>query len=322
MISCVQILNNIFNKRKIRINVDGIISRVIPPLQYKIQNLKLCSLIMIGFIVFIIKKYEYYPVTVIGKFVYSKVISSSLKIYNIPHILCKYTNRVSYYETTDGEYIPFEGVNSNFFNDETVPIIPNTEKDLLLIESHIGIKNLNVIQDKILSKFNNINGINMATMKQMIGAQPDEGYVLFIKHFFGKLYMVKTTTKCWITELIITDNTFHLQPGNILTQLHNTSVENVNADQTIEIVNDECVVNMSNSQIILKRKHSYHVENNFSITSFADNDQSSLIYGLQHPRQIKSGNVYIVHPFHIPLTWDPFLTIMIVTIAIVKYSLN
>src|SRR5688572_150980 len=94
---------------KLTINLEGQLFKILPPFDYKIKIIKLISLLMIGFMIHIIKKYPYHPITIMGNTVYCRVASSCLSRHKIPHILSKSNNRIPYYQTQDGIEIPFEG---------------------------------------------------------------------------------------------------------------------------------------------------------------------------------------------------------------------
>jgi hypothetical protein len=44
------------------------------------------------------------------------------------------------------------------------------------------------------------------------------------------------------------------------------------------------------------------------------------LYSLKIPRPFYRDSIYTLHPFHFPQTYDPFFTIILLTLSLVKSS--
>jgi len=374
-ISCIQSLLDLSRTRNIKITIDGAnvvnIFKVLSLNNYKAQLLKLCGLIMIGFFVYLIKRFPYYPVTIIGNTVYSRVVAATLRTCNIAYTLCKSNNRVTYYETADNKEIPFEGPSYQIFHhfidkEETkVPIVPNLKAEIIKLEQHTGIKNLAKIQDDILYNFEIRNGVYLANIKDIISDEtPNHAPVIFIKKFWGNMYYVMTTNEIWLTNIVITDTISPLQPTEIISTLYARVQEDKHNQYMCIQDKDKCSITESGNITTMYRENSYIVGIDLNINPISseysnhmirqnDHDSSQvgiadsenfvspswspiacnhsrifdsnkydecykecIIYSLQNPRPFIHNNITLIHPFHLPPTWDPFLSIMIITRAL------
>ena len=305
---------------KYTIGYNGKLFKLLKLEDYNTRLFQLVGLIIVGFMAHIIKKYTFHPVTVIGNTIYSRVISSCMSKYNIPHILCKSNNRLTYYIDENGNEIPFEGPNPQVFSEyhaRLIPIIPHSYDELIKLESHTQLKNLNVIQEKILADFPIKDGINVYDI-----VRDDEKIanpVIKIKRFLGNLYYVKTTNEIWLTRLIISDNVSPLQPDEIISCLYGSSKCESNNIYNIIHDNIECVIREPKVTTSLSRRSGYRICDDFTIKSeYTTDDDECIFYSLEQPRTFIKGPMSIIHPFHLPITWDPFLTIMIVTLGLIE----
>jgi hypothetical protein len=148
-VSCVQYLRNAFHKRQLQVDSNGKILRILAPLQFRAAVLELYSLVVVGLVARMIINYDYYPVTVMGNYVYSRVAAAALTMCGIPHVLCKGTGRIVHYETTEGTLVPFEGVPTACFptTSEVSPVVPHTEIDLAELTAHTQLPNLAQAQE-------------------------------------------------------------------------------------------------------------------------------------------------------------------------------
>lgn len=393
--SCYSILNNFTNKNRIKIDISGKIFQILPEDNYKIRVLKLCGLIMVGILAHMIRQFPYYPITIIGNTVYSKVIAASLISYNSNNVIaiCKSNKRISYYETDDGKELPFEGCSVNFFlnsdKSRIIPVVPNSMEDLTKLEQHTGLKDLSQIQQSILSQFKKENSadIYLANLEDLIiNDEPTSNSlrnispksvsihnpVIQIRKFWGNLYYIMTSNEVWLTRMVISDSAAPLQPHEVVSGLYGTIIPRSNPSYSIDINNNVCSITEPTMKTVLQRQNSYIVGIDFSIKSLhIEAQQSSItkgstvpfsklntgfqlakrpsvvsqpsdeaglqldqelgisqwttesvIYNLQKPRpfskQSKDNGIYLVHPFHLPPSWDPFLTIMIIARALVR----
>ena len=303
--SCVLTLRRIFHSHNIYITIDG---KVIYKYIYIVNALKVCSLIMIGMIAYIIKQYRYVPVTIIDTSMYSQLSAVILHQSKIPFIVSKYPRRRLYYEVEDKE-IAFETPNI-VCNDSITTLIPHSTEEISKLEKHTGFTNLSEIQDTILQDSIKVNNL----LESSSYADP----IVQIRNVCGKFYYIMTGNDIWITKVIISDKVSPLHCGDIVSTLCGTINSKSNDNCNIRYVDDSCIVNELDKEIILKRRDGYKVKNNLSIVSIDKslNDLESAIYNLKVPRPFNHNSVYTMHPFHLPATWDPLLSIMIVSKAL------
>lgn len=330
----IQLASRFLKSHNFVTNLDGQLFKILPPFDYKIKILKLISLMMIGFVTHIIKKYPYHPITIMGNTIYCHVTSSCLSRHNIPHILSKGNNRIPYYETEDGNEIPFEGPTRKYFLDSTsneneiVPVIPLSTEELTKLQLHTKLSNLESIQKKILDTFIIKDTVHVPTIKHLINESSDcqklAGPILNIKRFFGGLYYVTTPNEIWISKLIITDNVIPLQPGEIISGLSGIVTSQSSDKYLIEHTSQSCIIYQPDIRTKLTRHYNYQVNPDLSITSLSNHSneehqtsRESILYNLRQPRPFTCNSICTIHPFHLPSNWDPFLTIMIVCMALV-----
>ena len=319
--SCVLSLSSILQKHKLAVTPEGKFYRVLPYNRYRKHLLQMCSLIMIGFLLHLIRRFPYHHITLIGNSVYSKVSASTLLCCDIPFALCKSNNRITYYETENKKEVAFEGPSLVTFLETLnptktlIPVIPLSNEEILKLEQHTGLNNLTTIQTSILSNFTIRNGVYLADLPNIVNSvKPDHNPVVHIKKIFGNLYYVTTTNETWLTRLIITDTVIPLQPGEIISTLYANITETSSSDYNIAANGDKQIIFEPSSQTELVRQDSYIVNPDLSIKHFTYDDlKESIIYSLNPPRPFIHNSIYLIHPFYLPTTWDPFLTIMIVT---------
>jgi hypothetical protein len=293
-ISCYQRVHKFLHKKAIVIDQSGTITT---EAEYQKRTVKVAALLLLAAVGFVIQRYKYCHVTVLGSTVYSRLIAATLSKFKVSHKRCKGNNRISYYETTDGSEIPFEGPSANFFSEEldnVISFIPCSNIQLSHIAAHtrLSTAKLSSIQDNIVRKFQ--NGV---TMKELL-YYDNEMYdpILKIIPFFGKLYFVITPSGCWITNKIISDIVLPLQRDDQISGLYPDPKQD----------------------IPVKRLIGYSVQPDLQVKSLLkDEDKSCILYSLTKPRPFVRNNIYSIHPFHLPETWDPFLTIMITTLAVI-----
>lgn len=316
-ISCVNALNQYLHKHKRMVTIDGKLSKVLSSHEYKVRHVKLCGLIIVGLISYIIRRYIYHPITVMGNTVYCRVIAAALaQNSKTPFVICKGNHRMVYYETEDDKELAFEGPSYEFFSDrldQSVTLIPHLKDELEKLEQHTQLKNLASIQENILSEFKG------GFLRDFIYDVPNfKNPIIGIRRFFGNLFYITTTDEIWITSIIIGDNSYPLQPNEIVSGLYGNEIHTSQEASCILRNATNCTVTEPNRTINLTRKNTYRVEIDLSIKSLYSCDEDEcVIYSLDRPRPFLQGPIYTIHPFYFPPSWDPFLTIMMITRAIV-----
>lgn len=323
-----QTVSEFLNIRNLTIDLDGKLTKkcVSDDPNYKVKLLKLIALIIVGLTAHIVRKISYHHITVVGNTIYSRIISSCMSKCNISHVICKGSNRSLYYTTEDGTEIPFDGPNSHFFSnldDDIIPIVPHSSLELNQLELHTKLKNLNNVQNTILAQFPIVDNVRTYKTKDfMINEENMKNPIIGIKRFFGGLYYIMTNNDVWVSKFIVSDNVAPLQPMETISCLYGKCVPNDSDKYNIAIRDSiECEISEPKIKTILSRSPGYQVNSDFTIKSIrkANCDENECrIYSLEHARPFSSGTFYIIHPFHLPTTWDPFLTIMIVLYSIFK----
>lgn len=349
--NCIFFQRNLCKKYSILIDLDGRIYKILDSNVYKRNLLKLCSLIMIGFFARIIRGFPFYPVTVVGNTVYSQVVAATLARCHIKYALCKSDHRITYYETDDGQEIPFEGPSPNHFPSKVVSMIPLSTEELIQLEKHTALHNLDKIQNQILESFTRKDDVRIVNTSDIIHQQGNNDSikscnydyhspVMRIQRFAGNICYVMTYNAIWLTRLVIMDKVSPLQPGEIITGLygnitpdpadhHSINIldqvfNNRTAIQKYTIVNKQtsCTVIEGETITRFERFPLYHVLSDLTIKSIIhDKEKSheSIIYNLDNPRSFsKDAPIVLIHPFHLPPSWDPFLSIMIITRALIQ----
>jgi hypothetical protein len=292
-------------------------------------------------ILLIIKKYTYHIITINNDNIYSRVIAQCYYNHNIKFTLCKSNNRNIYYNVDNNLEIPFHNANfnNNFTNNNfhnSIKIIPNSKSDIKRLESHTNLSNLEQIQNYILNKYNSqINISNIAYNKSA-----DNNQIISVKKFFGGLYYITTNTNIWISKYVLNDDPLPLTCSDIvmaITSTINPNIEpvinpniepviNPNIDNLL-ITQNSCTIFEKNNIITLDNSSHYIVNNDLSINYINDLSQKlskdlsktyeSQIYHLKNPRNFMNNGNYMIHPFHVPFTWDTYLSLMIIGLGII-----
>lgn len=321
--------NNIF------LDINGKFYKILEPLNFKTKMLKIISLILIGFIASIIKRITFYPITIIGNTVYSRVAASYIKRRGKKYAICKTNNRIYYYNTKDNEEIAFEGERTKSFiedNIKTTVIIPHTDKELLQLQKHTKIQNLSEIQDKVLNYFEKDDNIYFQKFENIVHDEKDaKNPIIFVKKLCKNLYYIRSINEVWITKLIIGDSVSPLNINDTILCL-SKSIYNLDNENRNTLYKDNCVtINDFNKTYFLTKYSGYLVNNDLSLSSF-DNDEENdnneenelvhdketIIYSLNKPRSFIKNNIINIHPFHFNQTFDPFLTVMILTESLIE----
>lgn len=242
--------------------------------------------------------------------------------------------------------------------DKVFPLIPLSTKELQHLTNHTKFRGLEYIQAKILESFPRKDNVHLTYIKDLVhDGSEAKNPVIEIRKFCGNLYYIITTNEVWLTRLLITDNVLPLQPGDIIYSVCSTSKQETHDVYSIDHMNNSCIICSPVLKTSLYYRQLYHVasdlsihkmginassnnhimditnENQIATTTHTTNHQElqeeSILYGLKNTRPfhpIRYGftykgigqNIFILHPFHFPKTWDPFLTIMILTLALLN----
>lgn len=307
--SCVATIKRIVINRGIKVTIDGRIWKILPYIEYRKKLFQICSLILLTLIVYVLKKIPYVPITVTGNTIYAHVIASTLRLFEIKHKVCKSNNRIHYYETTDNKEIPFEGVRPGFFPNQEITIVPLNNAELKELQKHTKYRNLKKIQNNILAKFSNNNGLYST---KMLMNTDDKEYPIVYMRKIGKLYYVETSNNNWITSMILTDDVLPLKPGEMISCICSEITKKSSEQCGVKREDKKCIVTGITIETILFREIRYKVRKDFTIKCInSDHEDESVSYSVSPPRMF-SGNI---HPFHLPESWDPLLSVMIVTCA-------
>ena len=284
-------------------------------------------------ILIIIKKYTYHIITINNDNIYSRVIAQCYYNHNIKFTLCKSNNRNIYYNVDNNLEIPFHNANfnNNFTNnnfDDSIKIIPNSKSDIKRLESHTNLSNLEQIQNYILNKYNSqINISNIAYNKSA-----DNNQIISVKKFFGGLYYITTNTNIWISKYVLNDDPLPLTCSDIVMAITSTIEPNIEPlinpnINNLLIKQNSCTIFEKNNIITLDNSSHYIVNNDLSINYINDLSQKlskdlsktyeSQIYHLKNPRNFMNNGNYMIHPFHVPFTWDTYLSLMIIGLGII-----
>ena len=321
--SSTNILGSILRNRGIVINQDGICFKVGYVTEYRIKIMKLIVLMVSAIISHIIKGIPYHHVTILGSGVYSEVVSNCLTKHNVSYIVCRRIGKKSYYEIDNGIEIPFEGTSPYYFDFIESPIIPHTNEELLELENHTGLSGLDQIQDEILEKFSAQDGVHIFTQNIINqwgnNIQIRSGSPIHIAKFTENLYFVMIDGHIWLSHTIISEQASELQRGDHISCLYGDIIQECGTEYNIVRTPESCIVYDPYNMTTITRRVNYRVENNLSIHMInSNNENEAIIYSLENPREFRSKSMYMIHPFHLPCTYDPFLTIMIITLALTR----
>jgi len=314
----------LLHSKNLSIDIHGTIFSLVP---HSFNTIKLMTLIIIAFMSYIIKQFTYYPITVIGNTIYSHVISSSLSRFHIPYIFSRSSNRTPYYITKDLREIPFEGLTyHHFLNNTLYPLIPHSPNELLSLSTHTNLPHLDILQDTILSSFPSLNSLPISSLDHFVSSSIRENVnpIISIKRFCNNMYYIITTKEIWLTRLIFTDSVTPLESNDIISGLHAT-ISSSSKNSIYSIVRSLDTITISDPEIttVMSRDLLFNVDSNREIIPLnSEHSYECFIYNLKIPRNYIQNTFYVIHPFHFPQTWDPFLTIMLLTLATVYKNIR
>jgi hypothetical protein len=272
-------LIHFLNQQNLMINDDGIIK-----MNHQYHYLFLsCLYLMICMMISL--KSQIYTICLYSTSIYSKFAEHILKLNDVFYInLTKPYLTTQCYETSQNELVCITPQADDFAN-TVVDLIPLSHDELKALEKHTGLTNLASVQDKILNLCPAINA------HQIINDH-NHHYINYDLTKNKNCIDVVTTNKTYKTNLILTDYTTDLKPGDILNLSYYSHI-----DERIFIEN-KYIVNKQYKLEVLSEE----VKNNIDILPF---------YSLETPRP-----QLVFHPYHLPKTADFMMSIMIVTQAI------
>jgi hypothetical protein len=299
--SAIQVLDRLRITYNFTVDLDGTRTKLLTGAAYKTIALKLSALILIAAVVSIIKQYTYHPITILGHTIYARTIIETVAASGSNFAVCKGPRRFSYYETTNGSEIAFEGFSPLTFEGVQIEPQPLDPAALASLERHTRLRNLAVIQGYHFSHHSTVDRKEIKNALLPLPEVPSKdpksesfssiptfyGPAVSVKKFVGDLYYVTTHDHIWITRRVLTDGVHPLQPGDII------------------------------SSLIPDRFDLYQMGSDFLIHSIGpDRKGESLIYSLKIPRPFETRGVIPVHPFHLPPSADPLTSLILVTRAL------
>ena len=269
-----------------RINVEGIIedtSWYFPMIQFVI-------LILMGVMYYIYTFYKrILPITLHATTLYSNFIEQLLILNKLPYrkIYKPYLDDIAYYKSSKKKTISINPKVKDFIN-ETIEFIPLSEDELEVLSDHLNL-DVKPIQEQVLSLMPEINGYHIIRGNYL----DDEVYnmnhykIKKIIKIHDYLYKVITNEETFYTNLILSDETLALQIGDVLNGMYYCTT-----DEQVYTEN-KYVVNQFNTLSSLSKglkKDIVHLP----------------FYTMDVPRQ-----GLICHPFHLPKSKDPILSLLI-----------
>jgi hypothetical protein len=321
--SPTEVINNLVDKHNILVDIEGKFHKTFP----KDNFVYVMVLILIVVLVYLLIKIPHIPITIVGNTLYSNVIINSIG--NIPYILCK-TNVVNCYSDSSVPLF-FEGINYNPFNDEeSHQIIPLTEQEIISIQKHTNLHNIDVIHTSVLLSLNHNNGKYYMDINSLVSNNNKNIVnepIIYMKKISDYGYFVKTKTKSWTTKIILSDRVSPVRSGDIITSI-------VERKEPADIITSIVERKESDDKITSKEKEKeLEIENiivdgkkisKMSLYKILDDnvvdkisDYESILYSLKEPRTFNENRMYFIHPFCLPQCWDTLLMIVVITKAIV-----
>lgn len=303
MTSCRDILR----KHNIRVTIEGKTFRYLSAPVYRIQLLKCIALILVCIVTYMLRQLPYHNITIISNTVYGRVAAACLSQHNIPYVICRGNNIHTYYETEDGEEINFNGPRDLNLSEETY-LIPHSEEELEELRRYTSLPHLQNLQNHLYKD-------EKIRLDTLIYTDKIKGNIITAKSISNNIYYIVTQDEAWLTRCIITDNVCSIQPGDIITELRYKIIPELNIGRRVIREDDTCVVIEPDKTAILSHCPSYKIKEDLSLHPLSkfDDEIPGVFYQLENPRPFNN----VVHPFHLPKTYDPFLTIMLVTLGIV-----
>ena len=256
--------------------------------------------IITAIIVNIYYLYKYtgtYPITLYCDSLYSHFTEQLLILNKIKYykIYKPFINNRSYYTTSRKKNININPNVRDWVN-ENIKVKTLSEQELILLSDHLSmpLDKVKQAQDKVLTLLPEINAYHIIRERYL----EDELYnkeQYAIKNIIkdSNLYKIETNHHCFYTKLILSDEVI-LSIGDVINGFYYSNTDdNVYTEQKY-IVNSQ-----------------YQLE---SLNKKLKEDMVSLpFYNLEIPRAPTK-----LHPFHLPKSKDPILSILIMTQLLIK----
>jgi len=308
----------LYRAKNIKVDINGNVYRILSLAEYRLKLLELSTIIILAFFVYVFQHVKYVPVTVIGNTVYAKIIAATVHQQQIEYRLCKTNNRAIVYETSDGNLIPFEGITSAII-EKNLPVIVCDDKDLLRLEEHTDLDNLAEVQQVVLEHFEQVDDTYIANLNELLADVEYDAPIISMERIAPSLYYIRTTEDMWLTNFILSDMVEPLQVGEtIIGCVVDHVTDAILTNKLVQRTSDSVIICDGSQTIVVTNKALYYVEDDLSIMSYPRHKLAeSKLYSLEPARPFATGDIYIIHPFHLPSMLDPLLPIMIVTTAII-----
>lgn len=300
MSSCVVLLSNFKKKNKLSININGDCQTVS---SYVLQAARIIVIMSLVLLKYLLMSIPYYQVTVIGSTIYSYVLVYYLRKHNIRFVHVKSLSNMN---------IPFTNPSWELFGKIHCPIIPLLEEDLLILSNHTGIdyKILQQVQHYLTTTSNEHK---MKSLKLQ-----DLPIMTRFTKVTNDLYYVSTEHNSWFSKIIVTDEILPLSCSEIISEL-DIFVEQTCETNQLHITQTKklCTIQQDNIRTTLKYISRYYINNLLElITINPEDEKHSEFYVLEKCRKfIRKDGILMVHPFHLPRSWDPFFLIILVVLS-------
>lgn len=288
-----ELFTRLKNKNK-SIDINGNVKMINPQKSKIITTIIICIYVayIINYIYETIINIPYYPITLYSTNLYSKFAEQILILNKIDYQKIHHPVLVnpSYYLSSKHKTVNFNPNLKDFSNNVEVPFIPLSSDELIELSNHVEIDLLTLTnsQEYILNELPNINAYHISRENYLY----DDDYTINTNHVksikkckFG--YHVVCENFSFYTSVILSDYTFILQPGEIITAAY------------------------SDENLIFENK--YIVDQHYRLETLSKRHSNLLpCYSLDTPRK-----GLILHPFHLTKSKDFILSIMIITQSII-----
>ncbi len=296
--SHVNIIKFLKSKQK-NINIEGILGDI----SWQQPTVLVVILSIISYMCYIYKFYQQqYPITLYCNSLYSHFTEQLLILNKMPYykIYNPYINNITYYTTSKKKTVNINPTVKDWVN-ENIQLHPLDVESLVLLSNHLNI-DINVIisaQNKVLDLLPEINAYHIIRENYI----ENEDYVMGIQNvqrvvkIHDHMYKIETNDHHYYTNLILSDDVL-LNIGDVINGFY---------------------YSQSDDQIYIENK--YIVNDQYQLASLNKKLKEDIValpfYNLEVPRSTLK-----IHPFHLPKSKDPILSLLIVTQLLINYFLN
>lgn len=281
-------------KKNKSIDIHGNI-KIINPQKHKIVTaiyIGICVVYVINYIYEKIINIPYYPITLYSTNLYSKFAEQILILnkMNYQKIYHPVLVNPSYYLSSKTKTVNFNPNLKDFNQNVEIPFIPLSTNELDALSEHTGIELETLIdsQNFILNELPNINAYHICRENYLYDDDyySDDNHVQSIKKCKNG-YLVICDTFSFYTSIILSDYTFLLQPGEIISAAYT-------------------------EKDLIHYENKYIVDQHYRLEPLSKRNHVLPCYTLDTPR-----DGLILHPFHLTKSKDLILSIMIITQALI-----